>query len=167
MLILLNILLSPDSFAIKAIFKIGCLWPNHLEVNKQEKMLSGKITLGFIPCHPMRREAMHPSLDAADHRWRDVAIIPVSLNHHLVGMEIVPPRASIARMREILHVTRHRVHLQNATLTAPLGSLCLGLIVVHGKTEASGNRGNGGKTVATAAKVAWQRAATGIKWCGG
>ena len=64
-------------------------------------------------------------------------------------------------MREILHVTRHRVHSQNATLTAPLGSLCLGLVVVHGKAEASGNRGNGDKTVTTAVEVAPQWAANG------
>jgi len=54
-------------------------------------MLSGKITLGFTPCHLMWREAMHPSLDAADHQWRDMVIIPVSLNHHLAGMEIISP----------------------------------------------------------------------------
>ena len=124
-------------------------------------MLSGKITLGFIPCHPMWHEEMHPSLDAADHQWRDMVIIPVSLNHHLAGMEIVPPQASIARMREILRVTRHRIHSQNATLMAPLGSLCLGLVVVHGKAEASGNRGNGDKTVTTAVEVAPQWAANG------
>jgi len=108
--------------------------------------------MGFIPCHPMQREAMHPSLDAADHRWRDVAIIPVSLNHHLAGMKIVPPQASTVKMREILRVTGHHVHSQNATLKAPLGSLRLGLVVVHGKTEASGNRGNGDKTVTTVAR---------------
>ena len=124
-------------------------------------MLSGKITLGFIPCHPMWHEEMHPSLDAADHQWRDMVIIPVSLNHHLAGMEIVPPQASIARMREILRFTRHRIHSQNATLMAPLGSLRLGLVVVHGKTEASDNRGNGGKAAATVAEVARQRAANG------
>ncbi len=77
------------------------------------------------------------------------------------SMEIVAPRASVARMREILHVTWHRVYLQNATLMAPLGSLRLRLVVVHGKTEASGNRGNGGKMVATAAEVARQRVANG------
>ena len=122
-------------------------------------MLPRKIALGFIPCHPMWRETMRPSLDAADHRWRDVAIIPVRLDHHLSGMEVVPPRASMARMRKILRVTRHRVHSRNATLTAPLGSLCLGLVVVHGKTKAGGDGGNGGETVATAA-------ATGGKQCG-
>ena len=45
----------------------------------------------------------------------------------------------------------------NATLMAPLG----GLVVVHGKTEASDNRGNGGKAAATVAEVARQRAANG------
>ena len=84
-------------------------------------------------------EAMCPSLDAADHRWKDVAIIPVRLDHHLSGMEVVPPRASMARMRKILRVTRHHVHSRNATLTAPLGSLHLGLVVVHGKTKAGGD----------------------------
>jgi hypothetical protein len=69
-------------------------------------------------------------------------------------------RASIARMRKILRVTRHRVHSQNATLTAPLGSLRLGLVVVHGKTKARGDGGDGGETVAKAA-------ATGGKRCGG
>jgi hypothetical protein len=69
-------------------------------------------------------------------------------------------RASIARMRKILRVTRHRVHSRNATLMAPLGSLRLGLVVVHGKTKARGDGGNGGKTVAKAA-------ATGGKRCGG
>ena len=58
-------------------------------------------------------------------------------------------------------VTRHHVHLQNAMLMVPLGSLRLRLVVVHGKTEASGNRGNGGKTVATATEVARQRAENG------
>ena len=43
----------------------------------------------------------------------------------------------------------------------PLGSLSLGLVVVHGKTEASGSRGNGDKTVMTAVEVARQRAANG------
>ena len=123
-------------------------------------MLPRKIALGFIPCHPMWRETMRPSLDAADHRWRDVAIIPVRLDHHLSGMEVVPPRASMARMPKILRVTRHRVHSRNATLTAPLGSLRLGLVVVHGKTKAGGDGGDGGETVATAA-------ATGGKRCGG
>ena len=123
-------------------------------------MLPRKIALGFIPCHPMWRETMRPSLDAADHRWRDVAIIPVRLDHHLSGMEVVPPRASMARMPKILHVTQHRVHSQNATLTAPLGSLCLGLVVVHGKTKAGGDSGDGGETVATTA-------AMGGKRCGG
>ena len=96
---------------------------------------------------------MHPSLDAADHRWRDMAIIPVRLNHHLAvaGMEVVPPRASMARM--LMCVTWHRVHSQNATLTAPLGSLRLGLVVVHGKTKAGGDDGDGGETVATAAVI--------------
>ena len=65
-------------------------------------------------------------------------------------------------MQEILRVMRHRVHSQNATLTAPLGSLHLGLVVVHGKAEASGNRGNGDKMVTTAAEVARQRAANGV-----
>ena len=51
--------------------------------------------------------------------------------------------------------------MQNATLTAPLGSLRLGLVVVHDKTEASGNRGNGDKMVMTAAEVVRQRAANG------
>ncbi len=110
---------------------------------------------------------MHPSLDDADHRWRDVARIPVSLNHHIASMEIVPPRASIARMREILCVTRHHIHSRNATLMAPLGSLRLGPVVVHGKTEASGNRGNGGKMVATAAEATRQRAANGAAANGG
>jgi hypothetical protein len=56
-------------------------------------------------------------------------------------------------MRKILRVT-----LQNATLTAPLGSLRLGLVVVHGKTEAGGNGGNGNKTVAMLVMAArqWQ-----------
>ena len=96
---------------------------------------------------------MHPSLDAADHRWRDMAIIPVRLNHHLAvaGMEVVPPRASMARM--LMCVTWHRVHSQNATLTAPLGSLRLGLVVVHGKTKAGGDDGDSGETVATAAVI--------------
>ena len=132
------------------------MWPNHLIVYKQDKMLPRKIALGFIPCHPMWREVMRPSLDAADHRWRDVVII----DHHLSGMEVVPPRASMARMRKILRVTWHRVLSQNLTLTASLGSLCLGLVVVHGKTKAGGDGGNGGETVATAA-------ATGGKRCGG
>ena len=105
-------------------------------------------------------EAMCPSLDAADHRWKDVAIIPVRLDHHLSGMEVVPPRASMARMRKILRVMRHRVHSRNATLTAPLGSLRLGQVVVHGKNKAGGDGGNGGKTVTMAA-------ATGGKRCGG
>ena len=131
------------------------MWPNHLIVYKQDKMLPRKIALGFIPCHPMWREAMRPSLDAADHRWRDVVII----DHHLSGMEVIPPRASMVRMRKILRVTRHRVHSRNPTLTAPLGSLCLGLVVVHDKTKAGGDGGNGGETVATAA-------ATGGKQCG-
>ena len=120
-------------------------------------MLSGKITMGFIPCHPMQREAMHPSLDAADHRWRDVAIIPVSLNHHLTGMKIVPPQASTVKMREILHVTGHHVQSQNATLMAPLGSLRLGLVVVHEKNKAGGNGGDGSKTFATAAATGGER----------
>ena len=51
--------------------------------------------------------------------------------------------------------------MQNATLTAPLGSLRLGLVVVHDKTEASSNRGNGDKMVMTAAEVVRQRAANG------
>ena len=62
------------------------------------------------------------------------------------------------------HCTHLSLHCKNAGDTAchaPLGSLRLGLVVVHGKTEASGNRGNGGKTVATAAEVAQQRAANG------
>jgi len=104
---------------------------------------------------------MHPSLDAADHQWRNMVIIPVSLNHHLMGMEIILPRASIARMQEILRVMRHRVLSQNATLTAPLGSICLRLVVVHGKAEASGNRDNDDKTVTTAVEVAPQWAAKG------
>ena len=60
-------------------------------------------------------------------------------------------------MREILRVTWHRVHLQNATLMAPIGNLHLRLVVVHGKTESRGNRGNG----VTAAEVARQRVANG------
>ena len=45
---------------------------------------------------------------------------------------------------------------------APLGSLCLGLVVMHGKMKASGNRGNdSGKTVATAAEAARQWVANG------
>jgi hypothetical protein len=63
-------------------------------------------------------------------------------------------------MPKILRVTRHRVHSRNATLTAPLGSLRLGLVVVHGKTKAGGDGGDGGEAVATAA-------ATGGKRCGG
>jgi hypothetical protein len=121
------------------------------------------IALGFIPCHLMWREAMCPSLDAVDHRWRDVAIIPVRLDHHLSGMEVVPPRSSMARMPKILRVARHRIHSRNATLTAPLGSLRLGLVDVHGKTKAGGDGGDGddgGEMVATAA-------ATGGKRCGG
>jgi len=51
--------------------------------------------------------------------------------------------------------------LQNATLTAPLGSLRLELVVVHGKTEASGNRGNGDKMMTTVAEVVRQWAANG------
>ena len=66
----------------------------------------------------------------------------------------------MARMPKILRVMWHRVHSRNATLTAPLGSLRLGLVVVHGKTKAGGNGGDGGETVATAA-------ATGGKRCGG
>ena len=136
-------------------------------------MLPRKIALGFIPCHPMWRETMRPSLDAADHRWRDVAIIPVRLDHHLSGMEVVPPRASMARMPKILRVTRHRVHSRNATLTAPLGSLRLGQVVVHGKTKAGGDGGNGGKTVTMAAATGGKRcggsrrAAAAIRGCGG
>ncbi len=49
----------------------------------------------------------------------------------------------------------------NAMLMASLGSLRLGLVVVHGKMEASGNRGNDGKAAATVAEVARQRAANG------
>jgi hypothetical protein len=64
-------------------------------------------------------------------------------------------------MREILRITRHHIHLQNATLTAPLGSLHLRLVGVYGKTEASGSRSNGNKTATTAAEVARQRAANG------
>ena len=66
----------------------------------------------------------------------------------------------MARMPKILRVTRHRVHSRNATLTAPLGSLHLGLVVVHGKTKAGSGGGDGGETVATAA-------AKGGKRCGG
>ena len=46
-----------------------------------------------------------------------------------------------------------RVHSRNATLTAPLGSLHLGLVVVHGKTKAGGNVGDGGATANGAATV--------------
>ncbi len=53
-------------------------------------MIPRKIALGFIPSHPMWCEVMRPLLDAADHRWKDVAIIPVRLGHHLLGMEVVP-----------------------------------------------------------------------------
>ena len=60
----------------------------------------------------------------------------------------------------MLRVTRHRVHPRNATLTAPLGSLRLGLVFVHGKTKAGGNGGDGG---AAAAEVARQRAANGAE----
>jgi len=109
----------------------------------------------------MWREAMRPLLDAVDHRWRDVAIIPVRLDHHLSGMEVVPPRASMARMPKILRVKRHRVHSRNAMLMVPLGSLRLALVVVHGKIKAGGDGGDGGETVAMAA------AATGGKRCGG
>ena len=42
-----------------------------------------------------------------------------------------------------------------------MGSLRLGLVVVHDKTETSGNRGNGDKMVMTAAEVVRQRAANG------
>jgi hypothetical protein len=63
-------------------------------------------------------------------------------------------------MLKILRVTRHRVHSRNTTLTAPLGSLRLGLVVVHGKTKAGGDGGDDGETVATTA-------ATGGKRCGG
>jgi hypothetical protein len=66
-------------------------------------------------------------------------------------------------MREILRITRHHIHLRNATLMAPLGSLHLRLVGVYGKTEASGSRSNGNKTATTAAEVA----ATGGKRCGG
>jgi hypothetical protein len=60
-------------------------------------------------------------------------------------------------MRKILRVTRHRVHSRNATLTVPLGSLRLGLVVVHGKTKAGGDGGDGGETVATAAATGGKR----------
>ena len=102
-----------------------------------------------------------------------MAIIPVRLDHHLSGMKVVPPRASMARMPKILHVMRHRVHSRNATLTAPLGSLRLGQVVVHGKTKAGGNGGNGGKTVTMAAATGGKRcggsrrAAAAIRGCGG
>ncbi len=63
----------------------------------------------------------------------------------------------MARMRKILRVTRHRVHSRNATLTVPLGSLRIGLVVVHGKTKVGGVGGDGGETVATAAEVSGGR----------
>ena len=45
---------------------------------------------------------------------------------------------------------------------APLGSLRLGLVVVHVKMVAGGNRGNGcDKTVLTTVEVVWQWAENG------
>jgi hypothetical protein len=52
-------------------------------------------------------------------------MIPICLNHHLAGMDIIPIQIFKVRMREMLrvHTMWHCVHTQNTMLMAPLDSL--------------------------------------------
>ena len=96
-------------------------------------MLSGKITLGFIPCHLMWREVMRPLLDAVDHQWRDMAIIPVRLNHHLAvaGMEVVPPRATDSGVSEKTSIPQYSIYPLDSIIPTQPSGIVLPLESLH------------------------------------